>query len=87
MQRVFFVISFSTVLTEIQKELSSMSAKTGIAPTCITDSAVAKYVNDGSITSSPGLIPRATNDNISASVPELHEAMYFLFKNFAKFFS
>ena len=45
------------------------SCNSGTAPTCITDSAVAKYVNDGSITSSPGLIPNATKDSIKASVP------------------
>ena len=47
-----------------------MSANTGVAPIRLTASAVAKKVNDGTITSSPGPIPSARSPSTSASVPE-----------------
>ena len=45
------------------------SQKTGVAPTWLTASAVAINVALGTITSSPGLMPNASNDKNKASVP------------------
>ena len=47
----------------------STSAKTGVAPRRAIDSAVAKKVNAGQMTSSPGPIPIASSTRTSASVP------------------
>src|SRR3954452_1786235 len=47
----------------------SMSAKTGVAPRRAIDSAVAKNVNAGQITSSPGPMPSASSTSTIASVP------------------
>src|SRR4051794_9034159 len=46
-----------------------MSAKTGVAPRRAIDSAVAKNVNAGQITSSPGPMPSASSTSTIASVP------------------
>ena len=46
------------------------SVNTGLAPTRTIDPAVAKNVNDGQITSSPGPIPSAISATRMASVPE-----------------
>src|SRR6266511_1756445 len=48
---------------------SSTSAKTGVAPTSTTTSAVAVKVKLGQMTASPGPIPRAINTMTIASVP------------------
>ena len=48
-----------------------MSTKTGLAPTDLTEFAVATKVNDGTSTSSPGLISIAYREACSAAVPEL----------------
>jgi hypothetical protein len=53
------------------KKFSSMSANTGVPPANTTEFAVAAKVNDGTITSSPALMPAATNAICSAEVPEL----------------
>ena len=47
----------------------SMSAKTGVAPMRAIDSAVAKKVKAGQMTSSPRPIPSASSTITSASVP------------------
>ena len=49
----------------------SMSTNTGVAPTLLIDSGVAKNVNGVVMTSSPGPIPSARKLITSASVPEL----------------
>ena len=49
----------------------SISAKTGLAPSRAIEPAVAKNVNDGQTTSSPGPTPRAISEQSSASVPLL----------------
>ena len=43
-----------------QNVVGSMSAKTGVAPVRATELAVAAKVNDGTMTSSPGLTPAAS---------------------------
>ena len=48
-----------------------MSANTGVAPTSRTALAVAPKLNAGTITSSPGPIPRAAKQATRAAVPEL----------------
>ena len=48
-----------------------ISTKTGFAPTDLTEFAVATKVNDGTSTSSPGLMPIAYREAWSAAVPEL----------------
>ena len=48
---------------------ASTSANTGVAPTRAIDSAVAKNVNAGQMTSSPAPIPSASRTSTSASVP------------------
>src|SRR5262245_41307876 len=50
----------------------SMSAKTGRAPSRQTELTVAKKVNGGTMTSSPGPIPRACRASTRASVPDPH---------------
>ena len=49
--------------------LISGSTKTSFAPTYVTASAVAIYVLEGTITSSPAPTPSAFNASISASSP------------------
>ena len=49
--------------------LISGSTNTGFAPTYDTANAVAIYVFEGTITSSPSLIPNAFNDKNNASNP------------------
>ena len=68
--RVRSEIAFATESGSRQNVLGSMSANTGVAPIRLTASAVAKKVNDGTITSSPGPIPSARRPSTSASVPE-----------------
>ena len=58
----FFVTNFLIVFKDIQNESFSISANTGVAFTCKTAPTVAKYVNDGTITSSPGPISRAISE-------------------------
>jgi hypothetical protein len=48
----------------------SMSTKTGVAPTIVTASGVAKNVKDGVTTSSPRPASSARNAMTNASVPE-----------------
>src|SRR5580765_3503806 len=50
--------------------IGSMSTNTGVAPTRLTDPAVAKNENVGVITSSPGPMPSAMSTASSASVPD-----------------
>ena len=52
------------------KQTGQASTKTGVAPTRATQPAVAKKVNVGTNTSSPGPIPNAINASRIASVPE-----------------
>src|SRR5581483_2055018 len=47
----------------------SMSTNTGFAPTYRTAFAVATYVSDGTMTSSPGPAPSASKARWSAAVP------------------
>ncbi len=49
----------------------STSAKSGVAPHIETLDAVAKNVNAGTITESPGPMPAASSAAWSAAVPEL----------------
>ena len=53
------------------KSASSESTKTGVAPVRAIAPAVAKNVNDGHSTSSPGPMPSVISESSSASVPEL----------------
>jgi hypothetical protein len=53
------------------KVRSSMSTKTGVAPTLLMLSAVAKKLKGVVMTSSPGPMPRARRPMTRASVPEL----------------
>ena len=53
------------------KVRGSISAKTGIPPASATEFAVAANEKDGTMTSSPALIPAAINPRWSADVPEL----------------
>ena len=54
----------------------SISTKTGCAPHLETVSAVAKKVNAGTKTASPGPIPSAVRARDNASVPLPHPAQY-----------
>ena len=63
------VIARSTSAGSRFSVTGSMSAKTGVAPRRAIDSAVAKNVNAGQITSSPGPISSASSASTSASVP------------------
>ena len=51
--------------------MASISTNTGIAPTALITSVVAKKVNGVVITSSPAPMPKARNAKNRASVPEL----------------
>ena len=53
---VFSVIFASTSSGQMHQYSSSISAKTGVAPTKLTDVAVAMKVIPGTMTSSPGPI-------------------------------
>lgn len=63
------------------------STNTGVAPTYVTASAVAMYVFEGTITSSPSPIPKALSISISASRPFPTPTQYFVLQNSAKAFS
>ena len=65
------VTFFSTRFGSRLNVLGSISANTGTAPSRAIEPAVAKNVNEGQITSSPGLIPRAISEQSRASVPLL----------------
>ena len=67
--RVLSVIRCSTSAESRLNVAGSMSANTGTAPSRRTHPPVAKNVNDGTITSSPGPIPMAIMATSSASVP------------------
>ncbi len=54
----------------MQKLSGSISTKTGVAPVSATAFAVAAKVKDGTITSSPAPMPRASSAMCSAEVPE-----------------
>ena len=64
-----------------------ISTKTGFAPTDLTEFAVATKVNDGTNTSSPGLIPIAYREACRAAVPELTATANFDLTNFDNSFS
>ena len=64
-----------------------MSTKTGLAPTDLTEFAVATKVNDGTSTSSPGFMSIAYRDAWSAAVPELTATANFDLTNFDNSFS
>ena len=67
---VFFVIFSASRSGSMLNVRGSISTKTGIAPSRAIDPAVAKNVNDGQITSSPGLDADAPSaQQSSASVP------------------
>ncbi len=67
--RVRGVIRAATSSTSRLNVCGSTSAKTGTAPRRAIASAVAKNVNAGQITSSPGPMPIASMPSTSASVP------------------
>src|SRR3989344_7070415 len=67
--------------------LSSMSAKTGLAPRYIEDVAVETKVIFGTITSSPSATPKACWDIKRASDPEPTATAYFTFIFLANSFS
>ena len=64
------VMSDSTWAGSILNVRGSISAKTGVPPASATELAVAAKENDGTMTSSPALIPAAINPRWSADVPE-----------------
>jgi len=66
------VISDSTWAGSRLKVLGSMSAKTGVPPASATEFAVAAKEKEGTITSSPVLIPAAIKPIWCADVPELN---------------
>ena len=68
--RVRSVIASSISAGSRLNVASSMSTNTGVAPTLLMDSAVAKKVNGVVMTSSPDPIPIALRLITSASVPE-----------------
>ena len=78
---------FSASAKLILKVCASTSTQTGTAPKRATDPAVAKKVNAGNKTSSPGPIPRAMSGKSKASVPEDTPIACFTFKNSAQDFS
>ena len=66
---------------------SSISTKTGVAPTFNMLSTVAKKVNDGMIIWSPFFIPSDIRLSNKASVPEFTDIEYLLPTWFLKLFS
>jgi len=64
-----------------------ISTKIGLAPTDLTEFAVATKVNDGTSTSSPGLISIAYREACNAAVPELTATANFDLTNFDNSFS
>ena len=67
-----FGVTFSSIRSGSMLKVSgSISAKTGTAPSRAIEPAVAKKVNDGQTTSSPGPTPYAISVQSSASVPLL----------------
>ena len=66
---VFSVILFSMSPASRQYVSGSMSAKIGMALLWITELAVEKNVNAGTMTSSPVPIPAAARDVCNAAVP------------------
>ena len=78
---------FSASAKLILNVCASTSTQTGIAPRRTTDPAVAKKVNAGNKTSSPGPMPKAISGKSKASVPEDTPRACFTFKNSAQDFS
>ncbi len=72
------VIRSTTSSGSSPKVVSSMSAKTGFAPTNWGVFAVAMKVKDGTMTSSPGATPWARRAAWVAEVPELNVRQYFV---------
>ena len=70
--RVLGPISALTLSGSIRSVSGSMSAKRGMPPKNATHSAGAMNVKSGTMTSSPGLIPRAMSAMVRASVPLAH---------------
>src|SRR5437868_8560624 len=68
MHLVLEVMAFSTASGD-NVNVSSTSARTGMAPTLNTASKEATNVNVGIITSSPEPIPKAANAVVRAAVP------------------
>ena len=64
------MIAASIAAGSIQKYVGSMSTKIGVAPVSETELAVAAKLKDGTMTSSPGPMPRASSDICRAEVPE-----------------
>ena len=77
MARVRSVIAASTPAKLIFIVSGSASTGTTVAPVCATASQVAINVCAGTITSSPGPIPRARNGSTSASSPLPTPTQYF----------
>ena len=71
------VIRRAASATSRLKQAGCESTNTGFAPTRSTPPAVAKNVNAGQSTSSPGPIPSAMSASKIASVPELTPSTYF----------
>ena len=61
-----------------KKVFGFISTKTGLAPTLLIASAVAKKLKDEVITSSPSPMSKALNARINASVPLLQPTAYFV---------
>ena len=69
MARVRGVMAASMAAGEMLNVAGSMSTKTGVPPALWIAPAVAKKVNGGVMTSSPGLRSSARSGSSSASVP------------------
>ena len=68
--RVLDVMQASSAAGVRHQERSSMSANTGVAPTYVIGAEVAIQVASGTITSSPGPIPRPASARWMAEVAE-----------------
>ncbi len=66
---VLGVIAFSISFGSIHQLSSSISTITGVAPVYKTALIVAAKVRSGTMTSSPGPIPKVTNAKCNATVP------------------
>ena len=86
MALVFEVIKGSMWSTHILKVFSSTSAITGFSPNKATTSAVATYVKDGQMTSSPGFKLQDIKAICNASVPLAHGITFFTPRYDSKFF-
>ena len=75
---VFGVIDFVIFAGSRLYVTGSISTKTGFAPICTIAAVDATKEFGGVITSSPGLIPKATKPHTNASVPLFRPLQYFV---------